>query len=139
MTRRAVPIARNVYGEPLVACSFKPLTGFFRDGCCKTDADDAGSHLVCVVVSETFLRFSLLRGNDLITPRPEWHFPGLKAGDQWCLCARRWIEAWEAGVAPQVVLESTHAKMLELVDLDLLKAHAYVAQEIDQPGDAPRD
>jgi uncharacterized protein len=130
MTRPAVP-ARNVFGEPLVACSFDPLTGFFRDGCCKTDPSDIGSHIVCVVVSDTFLRFSLLRGNDLSTPRPEFGFAGLVPGNQWCLCARRWIEALEAGVAPPVVLESTHAKVLELVDLEVLKAHAFVTQETD--------
>lgn len=131
MTRFAVPIAKNVFGEPLVACSFKPMTGYFRDGCCKTDADDAGSHIVCVVVSAAFLRFSLLRGNDLMTARPEVQFPGLKAGDQWCLCANRWIEAWQSGVAPQVVMESTNAKILELVDFDLLKEFEYTPQDAD--------
>jgi len=131
MTRPAAPIAKNVYGEPLVACSFKPMTGYFRDGCCKTDASDTGNHVVCVVITDTFLRFSLLRGNDLSTPRPEWQFPGLKPGDQWCLCANRWVEAWEAGVAPPVVMESTHAKILELVDFDLLKEFEFTHQDSD--------
>ena len=131
MTTPAIPIAKNVFGEPLVACSFKPMTGFFRDGCCKTDEHDTGSHVVCVVLSDAFLRFSLLRGNDLTTPRPDWNFPGLKPGDQWCLCAKRWIEAWQAGVAPLVVMESTNAAMLELVEFDVLREFEFTAQEAD--------
>ena len=131
MPKTAIPIAKNVFGEPLVACSFKPMTGFFRDGCCKTDDNDAGTHVVCVVVNDAFLRFSLLRGNDLMTARPDWHFPGLKSGDQWCLCAKRWIEAWQAGVAPLVVMESTNAAMLELVEFDVLREFEFTAQEAD--------
>ena len=115
------PIARNVFGEPLVPCSFSPLTGFFRDGCCKTDEHDDGTHVVCAVMTKEFLEFSRMLGNDLITPRPEWHFPGLRAGDQWCLCANRWKQAFDAGVAPAVVLESTNIKMLEIIDLATLK------------------
>jgi uncharacterized protein (DUF2237 family) len=123
------PIAKNVYGEPLVPCSFDPLTGFFRDGCCRTDDEDVGKHTVCVVMNERFLAFSKACGNDLSTPRPEWGFAGLKPGDQWCLCASRWVEAWRAGVAPKVMLESTHQDVLAMVSLDDLGAHAYVAQE----------
>ncbi len=118
------PIAKNVFGEPLVACSFDPLTGFFRDGCCKTNEQDIGSHLVCAVVDERFLKFSLAKGNDLITPRPQWQFAGLKPGDQWCVCLNRWLEALQAGCAPPLRLESTHAKALESVSLETLKAHA---------------
>lgn len=113
-------IAKNVFGEPLVPCSFEPLTGYFRDGCCKTDVDDVGTHVVCAVMTSDFLAFSTSRGNDLSTPRPEWRFPGLRHGDQWCLCANRWREAYAAGVAPTVVLESTNQKVLELVSLEVL-------------------
>ena len=119
----AQEIARNVLGEPLSPCSFEPLTGFYRDGCCKTGPDDVGSHLVCAIMSDEFLQFSYQRGNDLITPRPEWRFPGLQAGDQWCLCLSRWLEALEAGCAPKIKLESTHIKALERVDLDTLKRY----------------
>jgi uncharacterized protein (DUF2237 family) len=119
----AQEIARNVLGEPLSPCSFEPLTGFYRDGCCKTGPDDVGSHLVCAIMSDEFLQFSYQRGNDLITPRPEWRFPGLQTGDQWCLCLSRWLEALEAGCAPKIKLESTHIKVLERVDLDTLKRY----------------
>ncbi|QWE18297.1 DUF2237 family protein [Polynucleobacter corsicus] len=118
----------NVLGQPLVACSFDPLTGFFRDGCCKTNEQDLGSHLVCAIVSNDFLQFSLKRGNDLITPRPEYQFPGLIAGDQWCLCLNRWIEALEANCAPRIKLESTHIKALEKVSLEILEQYAAVEQ-----------
>ena len=114
----------NVLGTELQACSFDPLTGYFRDGCCSTDANDLGSHVVCARVTEAFLRFSLERGNDLVTPRPEFRFAGLKPGDRWCLCALRWKEALEAGVAPPVQLEATHARVLDFVDLAQLQAHA---------------
>ena len=113
-------IAKNVFGEPLVPCSFDPLTGYFRDGCCKTDTDDTGTHVVCAVMTTQFLAFSASRGNNLSTPRPEWQFRGLRAGDQWCLCAVRWHEAYIAGVAPNVVLESTNIKILELTSLEVL-------------------
>jgi uncharacterized protein (DUF2237 family) len=118
----------NVLGQPLVACSFDPLTGFFRDGCCKTNEQDLGSHLVCAIVSNDFLQFSLKRGNDLITPRPEYQFPGLIAGDQWCLCLNRWIEALEANCAPRIKLESTHIMALEKVSLEVLEQYAAVEQ-----------
>jgi uncharacterized protein len=114
---------RNVFGEPLVPCSFEPLTGFMRDGCCRSENTDPGAHLVCAVMTDDFLEFSQQRGNDLSTPRPQWQFPGLVSGDQWCLCLSRWIEAHEAGCAPRVVLESTHINVLQLVDLDVLKQY----------------
>ena len=117
----------NVLGTALVPCSYDPLTGYFRDGCCKTDASDAGSHLICARVTEAFLAFSSERGNDLTTPRPEYRFKGLKAGDRWCLCATRWVEALEAGVAPLVVLESTHANALRFVTLKQLEKHRFLS------------
>ena len=119
--------ALNVLGTPLLACSFDPLTGYYRDGCCNTDHNDHGSHVVCAKVTQAFLDFSVSRGNDLVTPRPEFRFAGLKAGDRWCLCARRWLEAFQAGVAPPVVLEATHRKALEIVTLEQLQACALVA------------
>jgi uncharacterized protein (DUF2237 family) len=98
----------------------EPRTGFFRDGCCNTSEEDVGSHTVCAVMSEEFLRFSRARGNDLSTPRPELGFAGLRPGDQWCLCASRWVEAWRAGAAPFVLLASTHARALEVVPREAL-------------------
>lgn len=121
----------NVLGTELQACSFDPLTGFFRDGCCRTDDHDRGSHVVCARVTAEFLAFSRERGNDLVTPRPEFRFAGLKPGDRWCLCALRWKEALEAGVAPPVHLEATHARALELLDLADLQAHALPAVRRD--------
>lgn len=115
---------RNVLGEPLEDCSFDPLTGFFRDGCCGTGPEDVGVHTVCAVVTEAFLAFSAARGNDLSTPRPEFGFPGLKPGDRWCLCAARWLEAWEAGAAPRVSLRATHEQTLTIVPMDALRQHA---------------
>lgn len=117
--------ALNVLGGPLQACSFDPLTGFFRDGCCHTGPQDEGTHVVCAKVTDEFLRFSLARGNDLITPRPHWRFQGLRAGDRWCLCVSRWLEAHDAGVAPPLVLEATHANALQHVDLETLKRFAW--------------
>lgn len=114
----------NVLGEPLVPCSEKPLTGFFRDGCCNTAPEDLGLHAVCIRATAEFLEFSRARGNDLSTPMPDFGFPGLKPGDQWCLCAARWQEALEAGAAPRVVLQATHAAALRVVKLADLKAHA---------------
>ena len=111
----------NVLGTALVPCSYDPLTGYFRDGCCNTDENDRGSHVICAKVSQEFLDFSLQQGNDLITPRPEYRFQGLKAGDRWCLCALRWKQAFEAGVAPKVVLESTHIHALDYVTLEQLQ------------------
>ena len=118
--------ALNVLGTPLVACSYDPITGYYRDGCCNTDHNDHGSHVVCAKVTQAFLDFSVSRGNDLVTPRPEFRFAGLKAGDRWCLCARRWLEAFEAGVAPPVVLAATHRKALEIVTIEQLQACALV-------------
>ena len=118
------PQGRNVLGGVLEACSLAPLTGYFRDGCCNTDASDHGNHTVCAVMTEGFLRFSALAGNDLSTPRPEYGFPGLKPGDRWCLCAPRWREALQAGHAPKVVLDATHAGALEHCRLEDLQAHA---------------
>ncbi len=118
-------VALNVLGTELVPCSYDPLTGYFRDGCCHTDMHDLGSHLVCAKVTDEFLEFSRSRGNDLSTPRPEYRFAGLKDGDRWCLCALRWKEALAAGVAPTVVLECTHARALEFVTLEQLQAYAF--------------
>lgn len=117
-------MARNVLGGELEPCSFEPLTGFYRDGCCDTGAEDSGAHIVCVVMTEAFLAFSAARGNDLSTPRPEWGFAGLVAGDRWCLCADRWVEALEAGAAPRVVLAATHLRALEWASLADLRDHA---------------
>ena len=117
--------SQNVLGTALVPCSYDPLTGYFRDGCCNTDASDLGSHLICVKVTTAFLAFSFERGNDLVTPLPEYRFAGLKAGDRWCLCANRWREALEAGVAPPVVLESTHRSALGFVTIEQLEKHRF--------------
>ncbi len=116
--------ARNVLGTALVPCSFDPLTGFYRDGCCHTDANDAGSHVICAKLTVGFLNHQMELGNDLITPRPEQRFRGLQPGDRWCVCALRWREALAAGHAPAVVLECTHERALEFVPLDVLQAHA---------------
>ncbi|MFZ9739610.1 MAG: DUF2237 family protein [Prochlorotrichaceae cyanobacterium] len=116
--------ASNVLGQPLQPCSTNPLTGFYRDGCCNTGAGDYGAHLVCAEMTAAFLEFSKSRGNDLSTPVPAYQFPGLKPGDRWCLCASRWQEALEAGAAPRVVLESTHALTLEYASLADLKQYA---------------
>jgi hypothetical protein len=116
--------AANVLGGELEPCGVDPLTGFYRDGCCRTGASDEGVHVVCAEVTEEFLSFSLARGNDLVTPRPEWGFPGLRPGDRWCLCAARFAEALAADVAPPVLLAATHASALEFVSLADLRAHA---------------
>lgn len=118
------PTAKNVLGGLLESCSTDPLTGFFRDGCCHTGPEDFGRHTVCAVMTREFLAFSVARGNDLVTPRPEYRFPGLREGDRWCLCAGRWREAADAGVAPPVVLKATHEKALEVVALADLQYHA---------------
>jgi uncharacterized protein (DUF2237 family) len=123
--------ALNVLGGELLTCSTSPMTGFYRDGCCNTDLQDAGTHTVCAQMTERFLTFTKTRGNDLATPRPEFQFPGLKPGDFWCLCALRWREALEAGLAPKVKLSATHAKTLEFVSLEELQNHA-----IDAPADS---
>ena len=116
--------ASNVLGTPLQPCSVDPMTGFYRDGCCNTGAGDYGAHTVCAEMTAEFLAFSKARGNDLSTPVPAYQFPGLKPGDRWCLCASRWKEALDAGMAPKVVLESTHASTLEYASLTELKLHA---------------
>ncbi len=115
---------RNVLGQILVPCSTEPMTGFYRTGCCETGDEDQGRHLICAVMTDEFLAFSKAAGNDLSTPRPQFGFPGLKPGDQWCLCALRWKEAFEANCAPQVVLESTHHNALQVVTLEALHLHA---------------
>lgn len=120
--------ALNVLDLPLQPCSFAPMTGFHRDGCCSADAHDPGRHLVCVVLTDEFLAFSRARGNDLSTPRPEWGFPGLKAGDRWCLCLERWVEALQQGMAPGLVLGATHEDVLERLSLETLVQYA-----VDRP------
>jgi uncharacterized protein len=117
-------MALNVLGTELVPCSYDPLTGYFRDGCCNTRDDDAGTHVICARMTAEFLAYSKARGNDLSTPRPEQRFRGLRGGDRWCLCALRWKEACDAGAAPPVLLASTHERALDVVGLPLLKAHA---------------
>ncbi len=116
--------ARNVLGSLLQVCSVSPMTGFVRDGICHTGPQDIGSHTVCAQMTDAFLDYSLQRGNDLVTPVPEYGFPGLKAGDRWCVCAARWLDAAEAGVAPPVVLDATHARALQSVALADLQYHA---------------
>ena len=118
--------ANNVLGTKLEDCSTDPMTGYFRDGCCRTDASDRGTHTVCAVMTEEFLEFTRSRGNDLSTPIPQFRFPGLKPGDRWCLCASRWFEAWHAGKAPHVILEATHKKTLDLVPLEILQTYALI-------------
>lgn len=115
----------NVFGEPIAVCSSSPQTGFYRDGCCNTGEEDMGVHTVCAVMTDEFLAFSKKAGNDLSTPMPQYMFPGLKAGDKWCLCAARWVEAWKVGKAPNVVLEATHEKTLEFIPLEELVKFAY--------------
>ena len=116
--------AFNVFGEPIESCSERPMTGFFRDGCCNTSVQDVGSHTVCVQITREFLEFSRFRGNDLSTPRPEFGFAGLKPGDRWCLCAARWKEAYDAGMAPRVYLRATHQRALEVVALSTMREFA---------------
>ena len=114
----------NVFGDPLQSCSTNPITGFFRTGCCDADSEDIGRHFVCARVDDDFLKYPLSQGNDRITARPVFGFAGLKFGDQWCVCANRWLEAFNAGCAPSIVLTSTNAKVLELIDLATLKVLA---------------
>jgi uncharacterized protein (DUF2237 family) len=127
MIERYDETAKNVLGGELEPCSLDPVTGFFRNGCCETAAEDTGLHTVCAVMTAEFLAFSKATGNDLSTPRPEFAFPGLKPGDRWCLCAPRWKEALDAGAAPQLVLEATHEETLAIVPLGVLKDHAVSA------------
>jgi len=114
--------AKNILGEPLVSCCKNPMTGFFRDGSCHTNTMDYGTHVICAIVTDEFLKFTKSLGNDLITPRPEYQFPGLKPGDCWCLCALRWKEAYEAGVPPKIKVKSTHIKALAYVSRETLEA-----------------
>lgn len=114
----------NVFDEPLISCSEEPITGFYRDGCCNTSDGDIGSHTVCIQVTQEFLEYSRFRGNDLSTPMPDFGFPGLAEGDRWCLCASRWLEAFEKGMAPNVFLTRTHKRALDIIDLSKLKQHA---------------
>lgn len=116
--------SKNVLGTALEPCCFEPMTGYFRDGHCLTDQNDYGTHTVCAVMTQDFLDYTKAQGNDLCTARPEYRFPGLKAGDKWCLCAVRWLEAYHAGLAPKVVLESTHEKTLSIVKMEFLKKYA---------------
>ena len=114
----------NVYGNPLRVCCMSPATGFFRNGCCDTSAEDMGIHTVCVITTDSFLEFSKSRGNDLSTPVPHFQFPGLKEGDKWCLCAARWLEAYNAGVAPKVIISATHQRTLDIIPLEILEEYA---------------
>ncbi|MEM9169987.1 MAG: DUF2237 domain-containing protein [Pseudomonadota bacterium] len=116
--------ARNVLGGPLEVCSLDPLTGWFRDGCCNTDGRDMGLHLVCAKVTAAFLDHQKRGGNDLVTPRPEYGFPGLKPGDQWCVCLSRWVDALNDGAAPPIRLEATHEEALAVLPIETLRAHA---------------
>lgn len=121
----AIQKDRNVLGGALGSCCSQPMTGFYRDGYCRTGPGDSGSHVVCAIMTDAFLEFTSSRGNDLIAPMPYFQFPGLRAGDRWCLCARRWKEAYEAGFAPQVVLEATHEKVLEFIPFEWLLEAKY--------------
>tara|TARA_Y100000739_G_scaffold204305_1_gene190881 strand:+ start:41 stop:418 length:378 start_codon:yes stop_codon:yes gene_type:complete len=111
----------NIFNEPLEACSFDPVTGFFRSGCCETSELDKGSHTVCAIMTEEFLKFSKSKGNDLSTPVPAFDFPGLNSGDRWCLCAARWLEAYEAGSAPSIIARATHRRALEIIPMEVMK------------------
>ena len=114
----------NIFNEPLEACSFDPVTGFFRSGCCETSEQDTGSHTVCAIMTEEFLKFSKSKGNDLSTPVPAFDFPGLNSGDRWCLCAARWLEAYEAGSAPSIIAKATHIRALEIIPMEVIKEFA---------------
>jgi len=122
---------KNVFGNPLMTCSISPLTGFYRDGCCTTGEEDLGMHTVCIVASKEFLDFSKQKGNDLSTPRPEFSFSGVRPGDRWCLCALRWVEAYEAGMAPPVILESCNKDVLRIIPFEILLEfkHTEIAAE----------
>ncbi|MEK9782890.1 MAG: DUF2237 domain-containing protein [Flavobacteriales bacterium] len=120
---------KNVFGEVLEICCTQPMTGYFRDGLCRTIAQDTGTHTVCAVMTDEFLRFSAAQGNNLITPMPYYQFPGLKAGDKWCLCVSRWVQAQKAGKAPLLILEATHEKTLDYAPLALLVQYGYKAED----------
>ncbi|MEO2049608.1 MAG: DUF2237 domain-containing protein [Pirellulales bacterium] len=124
MSQESIKAGKNVLGTQLEMCCTVSMTGFYRDGCCRTGLDDLGLHVVCIEVTADFLKFSLQVGNDLSTPIPEYGFPGLNSGDRWCLCAQRWQQALEMGQAPQVVLEATHISAIEFIDLEDLQDHA---------------
>lgn len=117
---------KNIFGEELQICCSNPMTGYFRDGSCRTINEDTGTHTVCAIMTDEFLIFSASRGNNLINPMPYYQFPGLKAGDKWCLCVSRWIEAEKEGKAPKLILEATHEKTLEYTSLDTLVKHAFI-------------
>ena len=123
--------SRNVLGQPLRECGQDPVTGFYRDGCCNTGPDDRGVHTVCGLVTDEFLQTSKRLGNDLITPAPQYGFPGLKAGDRWCVCAARWLQVFEAGAACPVVLEATHENTLRVVPFEILLQHAVIPDELN--------
>lgn len=123
-TSQPAPASLNVLGDPMVVCGCNPMTGWFRDGHCRTNAADLGRHSVCCVVNDAFLRYSQAQGNDLSTPAPAYGFPGLKPGDHWCVCAPRWLEAYEDGMAPPVRLEATEDSALEVISLTILQANA---------------
>lgn len=120
--------SKNIFGEPIKACNYDPLTGFYRNGCCDTGTDDHGKHTVCAIMTDEFLQFSKAKGNDLSTPVPQFNFPGLKDGDRWCLCVLRWKEAYEAGCAPYIDLEATNEKSLDFVEMESLLEYAYKTQ-----------
>ncbi len=117
---------KNIFGEELKTCCTNPMTGYFRDGLCRTETEDTGTHTVCAIMTEEFLNFSASRGNNLITPAPHYQFPGLKPGDKWCLCVSRWVEAEKAGKAPKLILEATHEKTLKYTTLDTLVKYAFI-------------
>lgn len=118
---------KNVLGTTLQPCCFSPMTGFYRDGYCRTGLEDRGTHVVCALMTEEFLKYTKAKGNDLSTPLPHYQFPGLRPGDKWCLCASRWKQAYFDGVAPEVILEATHEKALEIVEFEWLLEHKYAA------------
>lgn len=121
--------SKNVFGEAIQTCSNDPVTGFYRNGCCDSGIDDRGDHMICAVITTEFLEFSKSKGNDLSTPVPQYNFPGLKAGDKWCLCAARWKEAYDAGMAPLVSLPATNELALEIVSMEMLLEYAYKEEE----------
>jgi len=120
--------SKNVFGEPIQTCSENPLTGFYRNGCCDSGEEDLGNHMVCAIMTEEFLEFSKSIGNDLSTPIPQYNFPGLKPGDRWCLCAQRWKEAYDIGMAPKIVLEATNELALDIIPIELLLKYAHKEQ-----------
>jgi uncharacterized protein (DUF2237 family) len=127
MSSKNTNVVKNVLGTKLQACCYAPKTGFYRDGFCRTGPEDVGTHVVCAIMTEEFLTYTKMQGNDLSTPIPMYQFPGLKPGDKWCLCASRWKQAYKAGKAPEVVLEGTHEKALQIVDFEMLLEYKYVA------------